>query len=233
MIWMYVAYGILGTLAFCAIIFVIVMLLVSAYRSMYNIDVKVTIMTSGRAVVEMVKAKKTMADGIGDCYKIANKRFRNEKRDIIPYFGEGYCLPEIGKRRWFLAVTYDNGAYAPEEHVGKETVEVVDYINKEGEPVKKQVERHIVKPVKTSLRMVYLTITGYHQKEYGDTKGWWERNGDKVVSIALIMFTMIVCVVMLIFTYNLAQDILANDAPPWLNRLIAAISGAGGGQPPG
>lgn len=228
---LYAAFGAFGMFLFFALAFFIIFSFVQIRKSTYNIDVKVTTITQGKEAIDLVRAKKTTLPEIGECYEVDSPSFRRQRRHIIPYFGEEYTLPEIGKRRWYLAVTYDNGAYAPEYFVGKEEVSVVNGIDDEGKPIYKKVTRHIVKPVKTSLRLVYLQISGYHQKEYGEKKGWWERNGATVISIGLVIASMVVSVIMLILGYNAFQEFMASEAPPWLNRLISAM--ASNNQPPG
>ena len=225
-------YGIVGTLIACILIFVFFFLLFVMHNTKNNIDMKITVVSAGKPYVYIVKARKTNKKGIGLCYEIADKSFRNQQMHIVPFFGESYTYSVMGKKRQYLPLTYNNGAYAPEEYVAKELVNVVVDIDNKGTTVQKEIERHIVKPIKTSLRQTYINIMKYHEVEYGEKQGWWQKNGALVLSFSILFVVMVVSIMMIIFANQYAQAIASGEEPAWMNTFISRLSNIINGEPP-
>lgn len=190
----------------------------------FNRLIRIKNWTAGKPYVEYVRAKVMKHDKLGYVYFMP--QLKRENRQYCRYFGSEYEYTTNKSKKFYVPITYMNGVYAPEEYNAYETNEreVIEFNEKTNhfEKINKQVKSYIVQPLKQSMRQFNLDSDITIKEEYGKSSGFWEKYGVYVVSISMIGMVSVVCILLLIFAFQYAQDL--NSAPAWVTNFLDAVT---------
>lgn len=194
------------------------------HQAKYNRLIRIKNITAGKPVAEFYKGRFIKHPKLGDCYEVP--KLRREGRQFIQFFGSTYEYPTNKSRVKFVPVTFYNNVYAPEKYEWSQEIEI-EAIEKNGrkyEKVIKKVYQPIVTPLKSSMRQFNLAADKAIEEEYNVPVGWFERNKAVILSLGMIFLTVVLCIMLIVFTYQSAADGLFSRAPEWVQPILDALS---------
>jgi hypothetical protein len=222
-------YGVLGTTIFFIVLIGIIFLIKIMSDTKYKYFIKITNITGGKETIEYYYGTKLNHPEHGDVYYVP--KLKKEKRHYIPYTSSKYEYPVAGRKNIYVPLVFDTNVYHPETMDAfeeREIEKIIKSINPETKKaefkkIKQKIREYITKPVKLSMRSWVLRNDSIIKDEYQLVPSWWEKHGHLVLSAAIIGFTVIVCVMMIIFSYQLSQDLLSNQAPAWVQNVLQSV----------
>ena len=226
-----VVFGVIGSMVLSLFIVVLVVLFIIMNNAKYNRLFRINNITAGQPMVEWYKGRLIKHPELGDCYHI--KALSREGREFIQYNGSTFEYPTNKSKIKFVPLTYYQNVYAPEKYEFMEEFEDEQIVKngKKYEKVIKKGMRAIVTPLKSSMRQFNLAADKAISNEYAVQQSFWDRNKATILSLAFVFMTVVLCVIMIVFTYQAAVDGAFANTPEWAKAILDAVT-SGQAPPP-
>lgn len=226
--------GVIGFIFFAGLLIIISWAIWYTVNKDYKYRVRIRNMSGGKAVMEWVKAKKIKHEKLGEAYYMPS--LTKENRSLAPVLGSEYEFP-LGKK-WYVALTYYSGEYAPEKFEPTSETIKRDVIEEDPDKVgffrkvTKDIQIYILRPVPKSIRKWVLDADKVANSENMIKLSWFERNKEIILIIVLAIITGALCIMALLFTFQYTTAVATNvqPTPQWaidlLNYSITNSTGA-------
>ena len=220
------------------------------HNAKYNRHIRINNKTAGKDTVEVYRGRLMKHKTLGDVYHVP--ALKREDRHYIPFTGKSHEFPMNKRKEFFVPLTFYDGTYAPEQYEHTEEVERDVIIKKYGDltedeyfkldiaereknkklykvsfhKVKQKVVSYIVKPTKYSMRQFNLNMDTSIKDDFFLNPGFWDKYGGLMVGFGIILISAVVAIVMIVFAYQWAVDLSANQ-PDWIADILTGLSNNG------
>jgi len=179
--------------------------LLNAMQKKYK--VKITNVSEGKPTIHSFDAKLDNHETLGQVLKSSHfKGFTG--CDYISYLGNSsvYPLSSGGFAKYFVPLSFRNGAFAPEKYdplVEEEVTKIVTTKLVDGKMhydlIKEKVQTYVTRPIKASMRSFILKQTLEIGKDYPLELSFWQRWGSIAFAILLVFIGVAVLVLLTVF----------------------------------